>query len=867
MRTRFFAVLFPGLLVGSVWAQTSIAGAVRQGGAGLAGVTVTASGGPVRSGANHTPVDIPDDDEAGIGSPITISGTGAVLRLEVSVDITHPFIADLRVTLRHPDGTRVILHSHAGGDADDLVTTYPTLSQPFQSLGTLTGKPAAGTWQLLVADTAFADTGRLNRWSLRVVTGSTFTSTTGAGGAYAFGNLPGGEYLVTPSRTATFFLPGSRTVATPPNATGIDFSVDPGNVTGRVTDRGSGVGGVTVTARLASAFGSRAPNLAIPDNSPAGISDSLTIGGGGAIQSLTVFVNIAHPFRGDLRVRLRHPDGTEVLLHARTGDFEDDLIVAYPDEAAPEESLAVLDGKPLNGTWRLIVADEASPDAGTLVSWGLGFFTPGGPVFTTTTAPDGTYALNNLGPAAFRLTPSLGAYTFIPSVRARFMPPSAAGMDFAIPAPRLASFTSPMVAMTAGQSQEATIGLTGPAGPAGPLTVSVLNSDAGALTAPSSVTFPPGAATATLTLSAPAVTATRPANLVAAFGDSIVAMTVINGPPGRLHWYGGDFDGREAVRSEQNTENGEARLYDGFSLPFAAEVRSVFGFFAVAGDFTPAQARIQIRQGTAPNQEGALLYDAVRPVASTWTHYRFLGLDVAVLVADGLSVELPAGEYHLTMAPVGDGAGGFFVCTTSGARGLGSPLADGRSFLSWPGQLGGPPLVAEPVESTAVLGPGVWDFQFGAGFVLSAPMVSGVISFTSLAPHATRPSTVVMEFRHPGTTTVVASVTVGVAPDGSFSVVAPGAGVYDLAFKHGQWLRSIRRVDATAGDVPGVAFDLISGDVNRDNAVDLQDFLILASTYEVSPPAAPEADLNGDGAVDLEDFLILAASYDTIGPD
>jgi DNA-binding beta-propeller fold protein YncE len=54
------------------------------------------------------------------------------------------------------------------------------------------------------------------------------------------------------------------------------------------------------------------------------------------------------------------------------------------------------------------------------------------------------------------------------------------------------------------------------------------------------------------------------------------------------------------------------------------------------------------------------------------------------------------------------------------------------------------------------------------------------------------------------------------------------------------------------------------GDVNADRAVNLADFLLLASAYDhahPSPMYIPSADFDGDGVVDLADYLVLAANY------
>ena len=103
-------------------------------------------------------------------------------------------------------------------------------------------------------------------------------------------------------------------------------------------------------------------SLAIPDNNATGVSNGLTAADAGAIASLSVSVNIAHPYRGDLKVWLEH-NGVQTVLHDRTGSYQDNLIATY--------DVSDFNGAALSGTWTLHVADTAAYDTGTLVSWRL----------------------------------------------------------------------------------------------------------------------------------------------------------------------------------------------------------------------------------------------------------------------------------------------------------------------------------------------------------------------------------------------------------------------------------------------------------------------------------------------------------------
>jgi subtilisin-like proprotein convertase family protein len=105
---------------------------------------------------------IPDNDAAGIQRTLTTNAPGPVGSVEVSVDISHSYIGDLRVSLRAPAGTEAILHNETGGSGDNLVKTYTSATTA--ALGSLAGQAISGTWRLSVSDRAVQDVGKLNTW-------------------------------------------------------------------------------------------------------------------------------------------------------------------------------------------------------------------------------------------------------------------------------------------------------------------------------------------------------------------------------------------------------------------------------------------------------------------------------------------------------------------------------------------------------------------------------------------------------------------------------------------------------------------------------------------------------------------------------
>ena len=140
--------------------------------------------------------------------------------------------------------------------------------------------------------------------------------------------------------------------------------------------------------------------LVIPDNTAAGISDTITIGASGTIADLNVCVDIPHTWVGDVKVTLTHMStGTMIDLIDRPGDIPnppsgcsgDDIEATLNDEAAsdvesecgggtptiqggftPNQGLTAFDGEDINGDWKLTVTDNAGGFlVGALKGWNL----------------------------------------------------------------------------------------------------------------------------------------------------------------------------------------------------------------------------------------------------------------------------------------------------------------------------------------------------------------------------------------------------------------------------------------------------------------------------------------------------------------
>jgi len=117
--------------------------------------------------AKSTPeVDIPDNQIMGVTDTITVSEDAKIASAQLTLDISHTFRGDLRVTLLCPWGDAIILHArNQGGSADHIQKTIDESVVP--ALATLHGQSTQGEWGLLVQDLARFDTGTLNSWELK----------------------------------------------------------------------------------------------------------------------------------------------------------------------------------------------------------------------------------------------------------------------------------------------------------------------------------------------------------------------------------------------------------------------------------------------------------------------------------------------------------------------------------------------------------------------------------------------------------------------------------------------------------------------------------------------------------------------------
>jgi len=114
-----------------------------------------------------------------------VTDPATLLDLDLSLDITHTRTADLRIILKGPDNTSVLLSDRNGGDGHnyngtvfddeapeaitDALPPFTGRYRPQFPLSLFDGKPINGIWQLRINDGFSGNTGTLNSWCLHLL--------------------------------------------------------------------------------------------------------------------------------------------------------------------------------------------------------------------------------------------------------------------------------------------------------------------------------------------------------------------------------------------------------------------------------------------------------------------------------------------------------------------------------------------------------------------------------------------------------------------------------------------------------------------------------------------------------------------------
>lgn len=113
------------------------------------------------------------------------------------------------------------------------------------------------------------------------------------------------------------------------------------------------------------AFYSNQENLDITDANTAGVFSDIYVDRQGSTGTLSLSVDIKHPYRGDVELRLISPAGTVYVAKESGFDSADDITESFQINFGAEDS---------EGNWQLQIIDMFAGDQGYLDSWSLEFF-------------------------------------------------------------------------------------------------------------------------------------------------------------------------------------------------------------------------------------------------------------------------------------------------------------------------------------------------------------------------------------------------------------------------------------------------------------------------------------------------------------
>lgn len=133
--------------------------------------------------------------------------------------------------------------------------------------------------------------------------------------------------------------------------------------------------------------------------------------------------------------------------------------------------------------------------------------------------------------------------------------------------------------------------------------------------------------------------------------------------------------------------------------------------------------------------------------------------------------------------------------------------------------------------------------------------VSGIVRFGNVSAGFVLPEQVEMRLEWNGVPFGV--VDCALAPGGQFAL-SLAAGHLTLSVRHSHWLRRTVVLDATLGDVTDVEVDLVNGDANLDDSVNLLDLNSVLGNFGLS---GVPSDLDEDGLVALPDLLIVLVHF------
>ncbi len=156
-----------------------------------------------------------------------------------------------------------------------------------------------------------------------------------------------------------------------------NFTFTPnGTIAFAIRDVGGAGGDYTLDLAIAETQElTSAPAVAIPDNDPLGVQDTITAAAC-TIGAISFDLDVSHTFIGDLLVTVTSPAGTTVTLHNRSGGGTDNIVGNYNQTLTSADDITVFEGEEALGDWEISIDDNFNQDTGDLNSWGINMVCP-----------------------------------------------------------------------------------------------------------------------------------------------------------------------------------------------------------------------------------------------------------------------------------------------------------------------------------------------------------------------------------------------------------------------------------------------------------------------------------------------------------
>ena len=135
--------------------------------------------------SNNSNVNIPDNDPSGIDALLNIPDKIEITDINVTLNISHSYVGDLKITLKNPAGDEVVFVQNSSKEGSNYTNTtfddsaaltiiqgnppYTGSFKPVDLLAAYNGTQSKGNWTLHISDNEADDEGKLLDWKITIL--------------------------------------------------------------------------------------------------------------------------------------------------------------------------------------------------------------------------------------------------------------------------------------------------------------------------------------------------------------------------------------------------------------------------------------------------------------------------------------------------------------------------------------------------------------------------------------------------------------------------------------------------------------------------------------------------------------------------